>query len=373
MPSKNKIKNFIREIRVEHDKRIADSLGGGEFFATFTGATSIAGGTSGMVPAPAAGNNKYFLRGDGTWARTDEGTVVLDTVASGIEGALWKDLLDDKPVLKLRHGDYEYNFQYDELTYLGSATPVAETVEPDTYILGNDSVSSEGGVWYEVFTSDAPRLWFHSGSFNYGINYDIITYKGGNQNLVCYFPFDMSTTADACENSWTANGTLSISDSKLLVGNGGYLLNSTISDSIGSDPWTIDFWLASTSGNPAFFGTFNALGSGTDKKITVSWYWEYPTLSFGSDGTVSSSQKCSTGTRYHYAVTYDGETVRLFINGILVASKVISVQLSGDFVIGADANKANSMVNCTVDHFRIFKGRALWTENFTPPTASDYS
>ena len=33
----------------------------------FTGATSIAGGASGFVPAPAAGDQNKFLRGDGTW------------------------------------------------------------------------------------------------------------------------------------------------------------------------------------------------------------------------------------------------------------------------------------------------------------------
>ena len=34
---------------------------------TFTGATSIAGGMSGLVPAPSTGDESKFLRGDGTW------------------------------------------------------------------------------------------------------------------------------------------------------------------------------------------------------------------------------------------------------------------------------------------------------------------
>lgn len=37
-------------------------------FVPFTGATSIAGGASGFVPAPAAGDDEKFLRGDGTWS-----------------------------------------------------------------------------------------------------------------------------------------------------------------------------------------------------------------------------------------------------------------------------------------------------------------
>jgi hypothetical protein len=37
-------------------------------YSVFTGATSSAAGTTGLVPAPAAGKQNYFLRGDSTWA-----------------------------------------------------------------------------------------------------------------------------------------------------------------------------------------------------------------------------------------------------------------------------------------------------------------
>ena len=35
---------------------------------TLVGATASAAGSRGLVPAPAAGNQNYFLRGDGSWA-----------------------------------------------------------------------------------------------------------------------------------------------------------------------------------------------------------------------------------------------------------------------------------------------------------------
>ena len=38
-----------------------------ETYSDFTGATSVIGGASGLVPAPAAGDNEKFLRGDGIW------------------------------------------------------------------------------------------------------------------------------------------------------------------------------------------------------------------------------------------------------------------------------------------------------------------
>ena len=37
-------------------------------YSPMTGATADAAGTSGLVPAPAAGKQGQFLRGDGTWA-----------------------------------------------------------------------------------------------------------------------------------------------------------------------------------------------------------------------------------------------------------------------------------------------------------------
>ena len=39
-----------------------------ELISVFTGATASTAGTSGIVPAPQAGDQNKFLRGDGTWA-----------------------------------------------------------------------------------------------------------------------------------------------------------------------------------------------------------------------------------------------------------------------------------------------------------------
>jgi len=43
-------------------------------YSAFTGADSITAGTSGLVPAPSAGDNTKFLKGDGTWATASGGT-----------------------------------------------------------------------------------------------------------------------------------------------------------------------------------------------------------------------------------------------------------------------------------------------------------
>lgn len=50
---------------------------------TMEGATTSAAGTRGLVPAPAAGDNLNFLRGDGTWA----------TVSTDISWGSFSDLI----------------------------------------------------------------------------------------------------------------------------------------------------------------------------------------------------------------------------------------------------------------------------------------
>lgn len=50
--------------------------------ASMIGASSAADGMSGFVPAPKAGDNEHFLRGDGTWAKAG----LTDEQAQSIEG-----------------------------------------------------------------------------------------------------------------------------------------------------------------------------------------------------------------------------------------------------------------------------------------------
>ena len=58
----NGLSTYDSEIKDWVDDEISTSL------TDFTGATSAAAGAAGQVPAPSAGDNEKFLRGDGTWA-----------------------------------------------------------------------------------------------------------------------------------------------------------------------------------------------------------------------------------------------------------------------------------------------------------------
>lgn len=61
-------------------------------YSAFTGATSSAAGTSGLVPAPVAGDNMKYLSGDGTWKTINTGSVtVFYNNYDSTTGALYSD------------------------------------------------------------------------------------------------------------------------------------------------------------------------------------------------------------------------------------------------------------------------------------------
>ena len=264
--------------------------------------------------------------GGGTSGGSAGNVGVLDTVPSTVDGGLWYEMIGDAPYLKLRKGNYEYRFPYDRLKFVGDV-------------------------------SDA---------------------------LAAYLPFTNSTTADASGNEWATYGNPAIQDGKLYV-NGSCIYNTTIADSIGSLPWTVDFW-ATVAGNGGsdyamFFGMYNAnygtSGIGKDYWISAGWNGDHSTISIllCNDDTdinpTTLTPVVSWNARHHYAMTYDGSFLRYFIDGVLVWSKEHDVTLGGQFVIGGEAG-ISRFSNAYIDHFRVFKGAAVWTSDFTPPTESDY-
>ena len=77
---KNCVYQFI--FLADHYELVGD-INTNTTYSAFTGATATAAGKAGLVPAPAAGYNNRFLRGDGTWAKP--GGMDLDALASNTD------------------------------------------------------------------------------------------------------------------------------------------------------------------------------------------------------------------------------------------------------------------------------------------------
>jgi hypothetical protein len=55
--------------------------------------------------------------------------------------------------------------------------------------------------------------------------------------------------------------------------------------------------------------------------------WKFERIGAGTYNTLSWATPPATGTKYHVAVTYDGTTMRLYINGFERASRASSVSI----------------------------------------------
>lgn len=308
------------------------------------------------------------------------GGYIIGSNVSSVEGGFWQDIINDTPVLKLRHGDYEYNFQYDDLTFLGGASSPLVTVTPDTYVLGTASVSTEGGVWYEV-NNNVPTLKLHAGNYNYGFKYDSITYKGGNSHLVAYLPFDVSTTADACGNTWepyndssTPVVNLDFDIKKFGQASLHPLSKSGIRTNLffnpNADKWTVDAWFYHYNGQESFtFGFGNTINN-----QNTGFLLNYIGLSInGAQKSTALNRDAFPANEWaHVAVVKNGSNFLLFKNGQLVGTFECTESFPTDSHVTLGLACGYNSGECRYDSFRVFEGVALWTSNFTPPTANDY-
>jgi hypothetical protein len=158
--------------------------------------------------------------------------------------------------------------------------------------------------------------------------------------------------------------------------------NATPNVSFGTGDFTIEAWIysldvsdstqrgwlqtSSTAGGLAtgftdgvtfVFGTPN--GSGTINAIV------------GGTNYASSGGAVSSSTWTHIAVTRASGAVKLFVNGTSVASGTgNTTNLSGQFICVGGYYSTAYLYNGYIDDFRITKGYARYTANFTAPTSA---
>lgn len=150
--------------------------------------------------------------------------------------------------------------------------------------------------------------------------------------------------------------------------------------------FTIDLW---------FFPTYNAGtswyapiaawgqqdGAGTP---TPQWriFWRdnnrimfYRVQDSVGENFIESTNNLALNTWHHIAVTRSGTTTRLFVNGVLQGSfndTLSYTHQSGYPMLGAWVSwhgGVNYLGGGYIDEFRLLRGHAAFTSNFTPPTA----
>ncbi len=155
--------------------------------------------------------------------------------------------------------------------------------------------------------------------------------------------------------------------SGLFDGNGDYLTASSADFSFGTGDFTVEGWMYVVDGT-----SYKAIASFVSGSNNNSLYVLNSTLIWFDVTSRAASASFSLSTWHHFAVTRASGVVRVFLNGTKSSSDyTTSFNIaSGSVRIGVRGASLSEFFNGYIDDFRITKGVARYTANFTPPTAA---
>jgi hypothetical protein len=195
-----------------------------------------------------------------------------------------------------------------------------------------------------------------------------------------------TTFTDASSNALTVTGSGNAQTSTaqsqwggsslLLDGTTDYLTTASDADlAFGTGAFTIEMWVrpatpVNSFGRLVQCGNF---GTGGDWQLVHAFIDDPMTLWFDLESAatrLASSITMPFNTWGHVAITRDGTTFRLFVNGVLGASASATHDLTKQVVtVGASADGSNAWAG-NMNDLRVTKGVARYTSDFTPPTAA---
>lgn len=186
----------------------------------------------------------------------------------------------------------------------------------------------------------------------------------------------------------TANGDAQIDTgqskfggaSGLFDGNSDYLSIADSDDwNFGSARFTIDFWMRfnDTTGIQRMYNQSDAAGN---EEVRIRWTTaalEFAAVTGGASViTISGAWSPSNGVWYHIAVVrgWSGnvDDFAVCVDGTAIATGTDSSvvpDVPGLLNIGRRLSDNDQFFNGWLDEYRVVKGTAVWTANFTPPSA----
>lgn len=159
-------------------------------------------------------------------------------------------------------------------------------------------------------------------------------------------------------------------------GTGDYLTaTNTLPFVFGTGNWTIETWVnASVIRAQRIYDSRPTSTNGAYVAISMNASGKFD-YTANSAIRITGTTTPTTGTWYHVAVCRSGTSTRLFVNGVqegvTYTDSTNYIVAAGRPFIGADSFSAGATPwSGYMDDFRVTKGYARYTANFTPPTAA---
>jgi hypothetical protein len=181
------------------------------------------------------------------------------------------------------------------------------------------------------------------------------------------------TDTTGLQTSITASGNAQIDTAQskfggaslMFDGTGDFITVPTTTDfDFGTGDFTVDMW---TRAGFLLGGLTQCLVDFQPHRIQ----WEGFTFEWREGANfITSSSSFAVSTWYHVALTREGTTVRLFVNGALEGSITNSTNLLNTNTRFGTRSSGVDPYQGWHDEIRIVKGTAIWTAAFTPPTSA---
>jgi hypothetical protein len=157
----------------------------------------------------------------------------------------------------------------------------------------------------------------------------------------------------------------------LFDGTGDYLTTPITSNlQFGTGDFTIEGWFYVTSDNTRSLFSLNTFSNGILLRRRTAGFGTDTFYINGTAYTLGSALP-PLNTWQHVALTRASGVVNVFFNGVtnLTVTNTASISPTGSLFVGTAGHALGETYFGYIDDFRITKGIARYTANFTPPTA----
>lgn len=198
------------------------------------------------------------------------------------------------------------------------------------------------------------------------------------EGTISLFHCDDNYGTDSKGFATPSSRSLSTVSGRFSSANAGYIRyeNNQWDKILLGGPWTVDYWIYPRSCSTWACDVFLGGNSSYDAIIRCQTYYSYGNIAFfisGGGGWILNDYKASVTNDFwnHVAITYDTNTCKIYIDGILNKSFNMTItnicgplNFFGRGPYSPENNDAKS--NSYRDEIRISRG-VRWMSNFNPP------